>query len=81
MDKNIKLPEPDPARAAVSDPAERLKESWQKAIEFVYVAPAGYEKGPYELDRSYETRARNLARDQVADAAARLANLISEASK
>lgn len=81
LDKNIKLPEPNPARAAISDPAEWLKESRQKAIEFVYVAPIAYEKGPYELDRSYETRARILAREQAAVAAARLANLISEALK
>ncbi|MEX2693067.1 S1/P1 nuclease [Rhizobium mongolense] len=81
LDKNIKLPEPDQTRAAISDPAEWLRESRQKAIEFVYVAPVGYEKGPYELDRSYETRARILAREQAAVAAARLANLISEALK
>ncbi|NKJ73369.1 hypothetical protein GFL38_14025 [Rhizobium leguminosarum bv. viciae] len=71
LDRNIKLPEPDPVRAANSDPAEWLKESRKEAIEFVYVAPIRYEKSPYEFDRSYETRARNLAREQAAVAAAR----------
>ncbi|NNH42014.1 hypothetical protein [Rhizobium laguerreae] len=32
-------------RSAFSDPAEWLKESRQKSIEFVYGAPVGYEKG------------------------------------
>lgn len=81
LDKNIKLPEPDPARAAISDPAVWLTESRQRAIDFVYVAPVGFDKGPYELDRSYETNARKVAREQAAVAAARLANLITEALK
>ena len=81
MDKNTKLPEPDPARASISDPAEWLKESRQKAIDFVYVAPVGYDKGPYELDRNYETTARKVAREQAAVAAVRLANLITDALK
>ncbi|KAF5881712.1 hypothetical protein [Rhizobium sp. PEPV16] len=58
-------------RAAISDPAEWLKESRKKAIEFVYVGPIGYEKSPHGFDRSYETRARNPAREQAAVAAAR----------
>jgi len=81
IDKNIKLPEPNATRAAISDPAEWLKESRQKAIDFVYVAPVGFDKGPYELDRAYETNARNVAREQAAVAAARLANLITDALK
>ncbi|WP_274599117.1 S1/P1 nuclease [Rhizobium ruizarguesonis] len=80
LDKNIKLPEPDAARAAISDPAVWLTESRQKAIDFV-VSPVGLDKGPYELDRSYETNARNVAREQAAVAAARLANLITTALK
>ncbi|MGO7860195.1 S1/P1 nuclease [Rhizobium ruizarguesonis] len=81
LDKTIKLPEPDPARAAISDPAVWLQEGRQKAIDSVYVSPVGFDKGPYELDRSYETNARKVAREQAAVAAARLANLITEALK
>lgn len=81
FDKNTKLPEPDAARAAISDPAEWLKESRQTAIDFVYVAPVGFDKGPYVLDRAYETKARDVAREQAAVAAARLANLITDALK
>nr|KZA99880.1 hypothetical protein A4A59_20880 [Rhizobium leguminosarum] len=81
LDKNIKLPEPDPVRAAISDPAVWLTESRQKAIDFVYASPVGFDKGPYQLDRPYETNARNVAREQAAVAAARLANLITTALK
>lgn len=78
-DPDAKLPPADPARAALSDPAQWFVESEKLAEQFVYAEPVKSGTQPYKLDRAYETDARNLARAQAAVAGTRLANLINGA--
>ncbi|MBP0614253.1 S1/P1 nuclease [Jiella sp. KSK16Y-1] len=80
-DQRTKLPEPDAARATIADPEQWFAESRDFAMQFAYAAPVGPAKGPYKLDREYETKARDVSREQAAVAGARLANLITAALK
>ena len=80
-DKDTRLPDPDPAKAADADPAHWFRDSEQLAEQVAYAEPVKTGTQPYVLDRTYETNARNTARTQAALAAARLANLINNALK
>jgi hypothetical protein len=69
----------DSQLAAVSDEAIWIDESLQAAKDVVYVSPVGIGEGPFTLDASYKTRARELS--EKALAGLRLANLLNEAFK
>lgn len=79
--RETKLPPADENLAKIADPAEWIKESHKIAVDVVYKPPVGFAEVPYTLDPAYEKAARNTARQQAALAAARLANLISDALK
>ena len=75
------LPTADPARAGVSDEATWVAESFQAAQQFAYAAPVGAGNGPFHLDSRYKANAKTLARDRVALAGMRLANLLNNELK
>ena len=81
IDGDMRLPEPDAALAAEANPDDWFRESEKLAEDVAYAEPVKSGMQPYVLDRQYETKARNLARQQAALAGARLANLINEALK
>lgn len=68
-------------QAAISDEAKWIDESFQAAKKNAYAAPIGVGGGPFALDQAYKTAAKRLARQRVALAGARLANLINDALK
>lgn len=76
-----KLSPADPVRAAVADPEAWFVESAAIAEQVVYAEPVRSGPQPYQLDRTYETKARDTAREQAAVAGARLAYLINAALK
>ncbi|MFG1377343.1 S1/P1 nuclease [Xanthobacter autotrophicus ATCC 700551] len=80
-DKNTKLPPADSALAGVSDPSVWFDESQRLAQNVAYADPVLSCTQACELDRAYETKARQTARAQAALAGARLAHLINEALK
>lgn len=71
------LPAPDPRLAAIASPRRWLEESARRAERAVYVAPIGEGHGPYRLDAAYRRHALEVARGQVALAAARLALVLN----
>jgi S1/P1 Nuclease len=79
VDKDMKLPPANPTLAAESNPEDWLRESEKLAENVAYSGPLHDCTTTCELDRDYETKARNTARAQAALAAARLANLLNEA--
>ncbi len=76
-DKDLRLPAADPALASESNPEDWLRESEKLAEDVAYAGPLHDCTKTCELDRQYETNARNTARAQAALAAARLANLLN----
>lgn len=72
---------PDATKAQILDPDIWAEESFDIAKQQAYLAPIRADKTPVELTRDYETNARNVARNQAALAAARLANLLNGALK
>ncbi|MBB4196578.1 S1/P1 nuclease [Rhodoblastus sphagnicola] len=74
-----RLPAPDPDRAAVDDPQVWFEESAALARAVVYTKAIGDGAGPFALDQAYQAEAREIARDQAAVAAARLARLLNGA--
>ena len=70
------LPPADIAAAAIEDEGVWLQESFALAQTVVYANPIGPGSGPFVLDDAYTTRAKNVARERVALAGARLARLI-----
>lgn len=79
IDRSTKLPAPDEGQAGNIDPDEWFVEGQKLAIDYAYAEPVKSGNAPYELDRTYETNARNIARSQAALAGARLSNIINEA--
>jgi hypothetical protein len=73
------LPPPPAALAAIADPARWVEETHALALSAVYVDPIGNGAGPYALTRAYTVQARALARERIALAGARLANLLNQA--
>lgn len=71
------LKEPSARSANISDPNEWIAEGFALAKKDVYRSPIGPGNGPYKLNRSYERRARTLARERAALAGQRLANLLT----
>ena len=76
-----KLKAVDSHLAAVTDEAIWIDESLQAAKDVVYVSPVGIGEGPFTLDASYKTRAREVSEKRVALAGVRLANLLNELFK
>ena len=68
----------DAAKAQILDPETWAQESFELAKTYAYSEPVRTDKQAVELTRDYETRARDIARQQAALAAARLANLLTE---
>jgi len=71
------LPPADPALAAKSDEKDWIAESFQAAQNTVYQSPVGSGNGPFSLTPAYKTAAKALAKQRIALAGARLANLIN----
>jgi S1/P1 Nuclease len=72
---------PNSAQAAIADPQKWFEEGAALAQSIVYTAAIGDGTGPFTLDDSYQTTASQVARDRVALAGARLANLLNAALK
>ena len=58
-----------------------FKESAALAQQYAYGTAVGPDKGPYDLDAAYLSKAKSVAEYQVALAGQRLANLINAALK
>jgi hypothetical protein len=74
-----KLPRPDPKLAAIADESVWIQEGFDLARTVVYAPPVGVGRGPFTIDAKYEATARKVARERMALAAARLANLLNDA--
>jgi hypothetical protein len=69
----------DGAKASIDDPEVWFNESFELAKKFAYAEPVLSGSKPILLTRDYETQARNIALQQAALAAQRLANMLNEA--
>jgi S1/P1 Nuclease len=78
---NGKLPEPDAQLASVADEKVWIKESFEAAKADVYASPIGVVAGPFTLTDSYKSTALSVAKQRVALAGARLANLLNATLK
>lgn len=72
-----KLPKAGEAQAAKSDEKDWIAESFQEARDTVYAAPIGAGDGPFTLTVPYKKNAGKLAKQRVALAGTRLANLLN----
>ena len=79
--KAAKMKSADAQLASIRDEATWIDESFHAAQDAVYVSPVGVGAGPFTLDATYKTAARELAAKRVALAGARLANLLNDALK
>lgn len=75
------LPVPDAALAAKKDAADWAAESFAAAKQTVYAAPISSGDGPFTLTPAYKAAAKKLARQRVALAGVRLANLLNNELK
>ena len=76
-----KLAKADATLASNTDAATWIKESFDDAQKDVYVAPIGAGNGPFTLTTAYRTAARKVAKERVALAGARLANVLNSELK
>jgi hypothetical protein len=76
-----KLPAADATLAAKSDEKEWIGESFQAAQQTVYQPPVAAGDGPFVLTGAYKSAAKTLAKQRIALAGARLANLINNELK
>ena len=72
-----KLPKPNAELAAKSDEKDWIAESFQEAQQTVYSAPIAEGDGPFTLTTQYKKNAGKLAKQRVALAGTRLANLLN----
>jgi hypothetical protein len=72
-----KLPAADAVLAAKSDEKDWIAESFQAAQQTVYQPPVAAGDGPFSLTSAYKSKAKTLARQRIALAGVRLANLIN----
>jgi hypothetical protein len=63
------------------DATHWIKESFDDAKTFVYVTPIGAGDGPFTTTAAYRAAARKLAKERVALAGTRLANLLNDELK
>ena len=75
------LPTADARLAAERSEAAWVQESFDAAKRYVYVGPIGPGKGPFTLTPAYFATAQRVARERVALAGARLANLLDDELK
>jgi hypothetical protein len=75
------LPDADSTLAAENDAADWIKESFDAAQQSVYIAPIGAGDGPFTITPAYRTAAKKLAKQRIALAGVRLANLLNEKLK
>lgn len=74
------LGEPDASRASLSDEAVWIWESVELAKKVAYHSPeVGHGNGPFQLPQTYQDNAEQVAKERVALAGARLANLLNTA--
>ena len=71
----------DPAQAAKTDAAVWVEESFEVAKTVVYSPPIGPGLGPFTLDNAYKSKAKQVAKERIALAGARLANLLNDELK
>jgi hypothetical protein len=76
-----KLPKPDASLAAKTDEKDWIAESFQAAQDTVYSTPIAAGDGPFTLTPAYKKAAGKLAKQRVALAGTRLANLINNELK
>lgn len=79
--KAKELPPADPQLALIDDEGKWTQESFEAAQAQVYVSPIGVGPGPYVLDDAYKAAAQEIARQRLALAGVRLANLLNDALK
>jgi hypothetical protein len=72
-----KLPKAQAALAAKSDEKDWIAESFIEAQQTVYAPPIATGDGPFTLTTQYKKNAGKLAKQRVALAGARLANLLN----
>jgi hypothetical protein len=72
-----KLPQADAALAAKSHEKDWIAESFEEAKRDVYAPPIAPGDGPFTLTSAYKKAAGKLAKERVALAGARLANLLN----
>jgi hypothetical protein len=75
------LPAPDARMAENKSEAAWVRESFNAAKSYVYVAPIGAGAGPFTITPGYFEAAKSVARARVALAGARLANLLNNELK
>ena len=75
------LPAADPGLAAKSDEKDWIAESFQAAQQTVYQPPVAAGDGPFSLTTGYKNAAKSLAKQRIALAGSRLANLINKELK
>jgi hypothetical protein len=73
------LPAPDPVLAGDDKEDDWVAESYALARSSVYVDPVGSGLGPFTLTPAYTANAQQIAKQRVALAGVRLANLLKEA--
>ena len=71
------LPSARAAGAAVLDEASWVHESFELAQSQAYQPPIGAGPGPFILTPAYRANAKSVAREQIALAGARLANVLN----
>jgi hypothetical protein len=76
-----KLPAADTTAGSDLDATHWIKESFDDAKTAVYVAPIGAGDGPFTTTPAYRAAARKLAKERVALAGVRLANLLNDELK
>ncbi len=75
------LPDANSTLAAKKDAADWIKESFDAAQSDVYVTPVGAGDGPFTLTTAYRNAAKDTAKQRVALAGVRLANLLNDELK
>jgi len=75
------LPTPDATLAAKKDAAAWVAESFDAAKQTVYATPVASGDGPFTLTPAYKAAAKKVARQRVALAGVRLANLLNDELK
>jgi hypothetical protein len=71
------LPAAEPTLAAKKDASDWVNESFDAAKQTVYTAPVGSGDGPFTMTAAYRVKAKQLARQRIALAGVRLANLLN----
>lgn len=81
MNAARKLPKADATLAAKSDEKDWIAESFQEAQQNVYISPIAAGDGPFTITSGYKKASTKLAKERVALAGARLANLLNNELK